>query len=363
VSGKIRVLVVDDSAFMRLTVSRRLASDPGIEVLDTAKDGIDALDKIARLTPDVVTLDVEMPKLDGLGVLEQLMRRRPMPVVMLSSLTGPGSAATIKALELGAVDFVQKPGGSIVADIEQVAIELVTKIKHAANARVRPLLASHSPVADRQAPALSTAAPAQPAKPALSASARWNRLLVIGSSTGGPRALHEVVPRLRADLPVAYLIVQHMPAGFTRAMAERLDGESRLVVREAVEGDGLRAGLALVAPGGKHLRLDQRGLVHLAEDPPVNGVRPAIDVTLESAVTAFGGHVNAVILTGMGSDGTRSARALKAAGGRVMAEDESTCVVYGMPRSIVEAGLADAVVPLHSVAEEVTAWLQTNARV
>lgn len=345
----IRVLIADDSALIRQAVRRVLDADPEIEVIDTARDGLDALLKVESLQPDVVTLDVEMPRLDGLSALKLLMERFPRPVIMFSSLTAPGTEATVRALALGAVDFLCKPSVATGAGISALADELVAKVKRAARARVRRITLPPRPTLSR----LPSSPPPLPlARPA----AGPERLLVIGSSTGGPRALAELTAGLPPDLPCAGIIVQHLPAGFTRSLAERLDQGCALRVAEAQAGAELAMGQLLVAPGDYHLSLAGTRVV-LDQAPRRHGVRPAVDTTLEAAAAVFGPAVLAVILTGMGEDGTEGARAIKAAGGRVLAEAETTCVVYGMPRSVVEAGLADEVVPLDAMAAAIVRHL------
>ncbi|HLH26703.1 MAG TPA: chemotaxis response regulator protein-glutamate methylesterase [Chloroflexota bacterium] len=374
---RIRVLIADDSALMRQGVRRVLEVDPEIEVLDTARDGLDALLKVEKLQPDVITMDVEMPRVDGLTALRMLMERSPRPVVMFSSLTAAGTETTVRALGLGAVDFIQKPSGQLGTGFSGIAGELIAKVKTAARARVRrphtprsphPPHAAGDPARPRGAagagPAFGRAAagpagaghstaagtgPLAPLPTLFGSGPAPDRLLVVGSSTGGPRALAELLAGLPGDLPGAALIVQHLPAGFTRSLAERLDQGSALAVAEAQEHDALATGRALVAPGDFHLKL-AGCRVTLDQGARRHGVRPSVDTTLEDAAEAFGPAVLAVILTGMGEDGTAGARAVKAAGGVVLAEDESTCVVFGMPRSVIAAGLADEVVPLDQMA-------------
>ncbi len=335
-----RVLVVDDSAFMRHSIGRALSAQPDLEVVGTATDGIEALELVRRLRPDVVTLDVEMPHLDGLRTLEILMRDMPLPVVMLSSLTEAGAPATIRALELGAVDFVTKPAPPAVG-VRQVEPRLVAAVRAAAQARVR------------RGPAHPAARiPPAPSRPTPEAR-RAEQVVAIGCSTGGPRALLEVIPRLPADLPAAVLVVQHMPAGFTRSLAERLDHGSALPVKEAQHGDLAAPGLVLLAPGGRHMELDPAGRVRLTEGPPVHGVRPSVDVLLASLPPLFGQRCVAVILTGMGCDGADGAARVRDAGGQVLAEDASTATVYGMPRAVAERGLAHRQVPLSAVVDAI----------
>ncbi len=338
-ANPIRVLVVDDSAFMRYTINRHLDADPDISVVGSAKDGVEALEKISSLKPDVVTLDVEMPRLDGLSTLEQIMKRFPTPVVMLSSLTAKGAQTTIKALMLGAVDFVQKPTGS--AETRAVMTVLVEKVKAAAKVHTAKIRRPTTPP------------PAATHHSAMRPFAASDPLVIIGSSTGGPKALQEVVPHLPADLQAAVVIVQHMPAGFTKSLAQRLNDMSPLTVQEATDGDRLAKGLILLAPGDYHMEIHENRRIKLTQDPRRNHVRPAVDITMETAADHFGRSVLGVILTGMGSDGTDGARRIKARGGHVIAENEETCVVYGMPRSVVDAGLADTVVPLTEVAQTI----------
>ncbi len=354
----IRVLVVDDSAFMRRVVSEAVAAEPDLEVIGTAINGLDALLKVEQLQPDVVTLDVEMPEMDGLTALRHLMARYPRPVVMVSSLTQAGAVTTIRALNIGAVDFVAKPSGSISLDFHRVREELVQKIRVAAHARV--LGRGPSPGPPAPAPALesstrpplpSPAAPPAPAKPAsFVVEGRVERLVVIGASTGGPRALGIVVPDLPAIENVGYVIVQHMPAGFTRSLAERLDSTSALHVREAAEGDRVAPGTALVAPGDYHLRLGPGGAVRLDQAARVHGVRPSVDVTLQSVAETYGARAIAAVLTGMGQDGAEGAVAVHRQGGYVLAEDEATCVVWGMPRAVAERGVANRIERLDRMA-------------
>ena len=334
-----RVLVVDDSAFMRRVVGDAIASQPDMELAGTARNGLDALLKVEQLQPDVVTLDVEMPEMDGLTALRHLMARYPRPVVMLSTMTQAGAASTLRALSIGAVDFVAKPSGAIALDFRQVRDELLHKVRVAACAQVGQTTREPRPSSSRPRPAVRRAG--------------FEHVVVIGSSTGGPRALGRLIPELPADGRTAYVIVQHMPAAFTRSLAERLDASSHLVVREAAAGDRLEAGTALVAPGDHHVRLSPSGAVELDQSPRVHGVRPSVDVTLQSAAEGWGSRTVAVILTGMGQDGADGAAAVRQAGGCVIAEDEATCVVWGMPRAVVERGLAHRVVPLDGMAQAI----------
>ncbi len=346
-ANPIRVLIVDDSAFMRYTIQRHLDADAAITVVGTAQDGIEALQKIPTLKPDVVTLDVEMPRLDGLSTLERVMKQFPTPVVMLSSQTAKGAQTTVKSLMLGAVDFVQKPSGS--AETRAVMAVLVEKVKAAAGVHRTKI---EQPV--QPPPSISHRAALRPFS-------TGDPLVVIGSSTGGPKALQEVVSHLPADLPAPVVIVQHMPAGFTKSLAQRLNDMCPLTVQEAADGDRLAKGLVLLAPGDYHMEISDKKRIKLNQGPRRNHVRPAVDITMETAAEQFGPSVVGVILTGMGSDGTDGARRIKANGGHIIAEDEATSVVYGMPRSVVEAGLADVVVPLPDVAQTI-AKMVSNGR-
>ncbi|HYG58872.1 MAG TPA: chemotaxis response regulator protein-glutamate methylesterase [Symbiobacteriaceae bacterium] len=344
----IRVLVVDDSAFMRKVLTDLLQTEPSVTVVGTARDGQDGVEKAMALQPDVITLDIEMPRLDGYGALREIMSQRPTPVVMVSSLTREGAEATVRALALGAVDFVAKPSGSISLNMHVARDELVVKVKAAAGAtpRYRRVLGDLPPLRRETKPApVRKAAEAGGGMP--------RRLVVIGCSTGGPGALHQIIPRLPADLDAAVLVVQHMPPGFTRSLATRLDEISAIPVKEAEEGDRVTAGQVLVAPGGFHMLVDAGGAIRLNQDPPMHGVRPAVDKTLESTVPLWKGEMVGVILTGMGYDGAKGMVGLKKAGGRTIAEDASTCVVYGMPKVVVEMGAADRVLPVHDIADAI----------
>ncbi|MDD5312312.1 MAG: chemotaxis response regulator protein-glutamate methylesterase [Dehalococcoidia bacterium] len=355
-SEKIRVLIVDDSAFARLVIAKNLGSDTDIEILGTAKDGIDAIDKIKALKPDVVTLDVEMPKMDGITTMERIMEECPVPVVMLSALTAEGADVTIKALEVGALDFFLKPSLINPTGSEEMNSELIRKIKTAStvdvssfHSRVRNILSS---IQQRTSKKSSTRSPGR---------TKLQNIVIIGSSTGGPRALYEVVPNIPQDIPAAVLIVKHMPPKFTKSIAERLNELSEIPVKEADAGDILVSGQAYIAPGGFHMVVKNNGQIGLNQERPRNGVRPAIDVTMEAAVQVYGSRCIGVILTGMGCDGTQGSAMIKAGGGKIIAEDESTCVIYGMPRSVAEAGLADKILPLPAIVNEIMAMCEKPA--
>ncbi|MGE5594365.1 MAG: protein-glutamate methylesterase/protein-glutamine glutaminase [Betaproteobacteria bacterium] len=356
----IRVLVVDDSAFTRKVVSDMLGSDPDITVIDIARDGKAAVEKARALQPDVITMDVEMPVMDGLAALRAIMSERPVPVVMLSALTQEGAATTIEALELGAVDFVAKPSHSMTVGLGEVRDQLVAKVKLAARARVRAPRLARSGATRTAGSGLHSLAGLGPAilrgrlgdggGPGAELGKESDTVVVIGSSTGGPSALNQVLPALPADIPAGVLIVQHMPPGFTKSLAARLAETSAIAVKEAEAGDKLADGVALVAPGGYHMSVSADGEVTLSTDPPRNGVRPSVDTTMESAARVYGDRLVGVVLTGMGRDGAAGMAAIKAAGGRTIAEHESSCVIYGMPKAVVDQGLADLVVPIQEVA-------------
>ena len=357
----IRVLVVDDSAFMRYVISRELDTDPEIEVAGSARDGLDALQKIPQLKPDVVTMDIEMPRMDGLGALQRLMAENPVPVILLSSLTREGAAVTIQGLEMGAADFVEKPSAVQATSGNGVWQQLIAKIKSAAvvdarRLRLRPANVPEGTFTPNSHPPLATVPPRR------NQGTRAERVVVIGTSTGGPRALFQVVPRLPADLAAGVLVVQHMPPGFTRSLAQRLDDVSPLEVREAADGDAVETGRALLAPGDFHMTVRKGGRIALEKTPTLHGVRPAVDITMESAASVYGAATVAAVLTGMGRDGTTGALSIRRAGGYVLAEDEATCVVYGMPRSAWEAGGADRLVRLEVVADAIVEAVTRSAR-
>ncbi len=340
---KVRVLIVDDSAFSRWALSRKLDTDPEIEIIGFANDGIEALEKIKSLKPAVITLDLQMPRMDGLTTLRRIMSECPTPVVIVSSLVSEEAKPTIEALELGAVDFFQKLSPSNPAGNDKSSLNLLNIVKQAAGitgSRLKPG---------------EVTAPAEPIRKVrtIQRNSQVKKVVVIGCSTGGPRALCELIPSLPADLPAAVLIVQHMPPGFTQSLSKRLDEMSRIEVREAKDKDMLRQGLALVAPGGFHMALNQHREIILNREPPVCNVRPSVDVTMMSVTSLYGVDTVGVVLTGMGSDGARGSACIKAAGGAVLVEDASTCTVYGMPKIVADHGDADKILPLPKLANEI----------
>lgn len=337
----IRVLVVDDSALVRKVLSRELSRAPDIEVVGSAVDPYVAREKIAALRPDVLTLDLEMPRMDGLSFLETLMRHHPMPVVVVSSVAPRNSEAALKALRLGAVDVISKPGSAFSAP--DIAGALVRAVRGAAAATVARR--------NEEAPA----AVVGPAATPLSVLRGTHRILAIGASTGGTRAVEDVLCALPADTP-GTLIVQHMPEYFTASFAERLDGRSAMRVREARDGDAVVPGAALVAPGGYHMVLERSGAryqVRLRQSPPVHFQRPSVDVLFHSVAGSAGRNACGALLTGMGADGAAGLLAMREAGAHTVAQDEATCVVFGMPKEAIRLGAAAEVRPLPEVASAV----------
>lgn len=340
----IRVMIVDDSQYMRYVLSKILKEAPGIEVVGEARDGVDALRQLDGLNPDVITLDVEMPRMGGLETLGVIMEKRPTPVIMVSQHTGAGMGVTIKALEAGAVDFIRKPEGRDSLTLSRISNELVEKIRVAAVAKVGN--------GAQEAAVL----PVKPVDKTRRVShGGMEKLIVIGSSTGGPKALVSVMSGIPGDAPFGILIVQHMPAGFTGALANRLDSLSQVSVSEARDGDRIAPGRALLAPGGFHLRVFKNGSVHISDEAPVNGVRPAVDLTMKDAADAFGDRVVGVVLTGMGVDGASGCARIKEKNGMTIVQLGSTCVVNGMPASVIKAGMADRVIALDKIAGELAA--------
>lgn len=344
----IRVLVVDDSAFMRKALTKMLESDPGIRVVGTARDGVDALERVRQLDPDLVTLDVEMPRLDGLGALTRIMAEAPRPVLMVSSLTEAGAEVTLKALDQGALDYVPKAIGGNVLDVVHIETALCQKVRTLARRSARSGDGTVRPEPHRPAPERAGPAPEGKLGPA--------RFVAIGASTGGPPALQRLFSAFSPGFPAPVVVVQHMPKAFTGAFARRLNGVGPLAVKEAESGDALEPGCAFVAPGGSQLlvRRDGKHLsLQVSEEPSDTLHRPSVDVTFRSFAAAVGTSTLAVVLTGMGSDGCAGVRALKDQGASAIAQEAGSCVVYGMPRAVVDAGLADAILPIEAVAAAV----------
>jgi len=337
---RIRVLVVDDSALMRKLIPAILARDSAIEVVGTAMDGAFALKKIEELQPDVVTLDLEMPRMDGMETLRLIMGRAPLPVILFSTHSKEGGYATLKALALGAVDFVEKPKNAPAGRLEEIADQLIAKIKvakRAAGRRLPPAIVDDLPVKKK-----GTRAPLPP-----------RRVIAIGISTGGPNALQFVLSQIPADFQSTIVIVQHMPEGFTEMFAKRLDECCALEVQEARSGDLLLAGRVLICPGNRHMmvrRMPRGEMAVLSDGPPVNGHRPSADVLFHSVAQEFGLTAVGVLMTGMGDDGAEGLGAIKAAGGMTIAQSEDTCVVSGMPRAAILKGYANKIIPLDGLA-------------
>lgn len=336
--GKIRVLTVDDSALMRQVLGELLSHDPEIEVIGSAPDPYVAREKIKALHPDVLTLDVEMPRMDGLTFLEKLMRGHPMPVVMVSSLTEAGCQTTLRALELGAVDFVTKPKVDLRDGMTDLAQDLTQKIKAAARASLRPRT---TPNGETQKPKILSSAMLK----------TTDTIIAIGASTGGTEALKDVLEVLPPNTP-PIVITQHMPEHFTKTFADRLNSLCRIGVKEAEDGDTVLPGHALIAPGGYHMTLARSGaryIVRINQDPPVNRHRPSVDVMFASVAQYAGSNSVGVILTGMGGDGAGELLAMKQSGAFTIAQDEASCVVFGMPKEAIKLGAADKVLPLNDI--------------
>ncbi|MFB6164997.1 MAG: chemotaxis response regulator protein-glutamate methylesterase [Haloarculaceae archaeon] len=374
-----RAVVTDDSHFMRSVISDILESG-GVEVVAQARNGREAVDAVDAHRPDVVTMDVEMPEMNGIEAVERIMSERPTPVLMLSAHTDENADVTFQALEKGAVDFFTKPGGEVSMEMSRLEDQLVEMVRSVADVEVSMgASAGTSSPTDAYAAAVDAAeaaevtsatdaaeaasaetaqtATAGSSEPAIRSGRRFveHPTLLIGSSTGGPTVVERVLSALPVEADLRVLIVQHMPEGFTARFAERLDDRSGYAVSEACDGDRIGGGEALVAPGGKHMAVSNyargRLRVTLIEDPPVNSVRPAVDVTFASAAATIDGPTTAVVLTGMGTDGADGVRDVEAAGGHVIAQDEATSAVYGMPKRAVETGAVDAVLPLEKIAE------------
>lgn len=342
------VLVVDDSAFMRKMISEIIDGSDAFRVIGTARHGNDALRQIHALDPEIVTLDVEMPELDGLATLGYIMSEMPRPVVMLSAAASGGKDdPTIRALELGALDFVRKPSGPISLDLATVAETLLGALRAALQVNLGGVRMLARP---RLVPTMPVAGGGKVA----------TRAVAIATSTGGPRALAEVVPMLAADMDAAVLIVQHMPKGFTHSLAQRLDALSAITVVEAQHGEAVQSNRAYVAPGGKHMRVAANGgapMIVLEESPPLHGVRPAADPMFRSVAAVFGGQTVGVVLTGMGRDGAQGLRAIREAGGKGVVQDQATSTIYGMPQAALQIAGADRIAPLTEVGPVILALL------
>jgi two-component system chemotaxis response regulator CheB len=327
--GQIKILIVDDSLLMQKILTDLLQTDPQINIIGTARDGEEALHKITNLHPDVVTMDVEMPRMDGLTAVKKIMATNPLPVVMVSALTQPEATLTLKALELGAVDYIPKPSGPISLNMDPVRTELLSKIKTAATANIQQTTLETEEI--------------EPAK-----TKNHDKVISIAASTGGPAAITYVLKHIPKNTP-PLLIVQHMQKGMTKLFAEGLNHECKFKVKEAEDGDLIKEGLALIAPGGLHMLVTKTGKINLTASPPVNYVRPSADMLMNSAARAYAAKNVGVVLTGMGVDGAKGIEAIKKKGGLTIAQDKKSCVVFGMPNAAIKTGCVDCVTSLERI--------------
>ena len=356
-SKKIRVVVVDDSALVRSLLSEIINRQHDMECIGTANDPLVAREMIRELNPDVITLDVEMPRMDGIDFLGRLMRLRPMPVVMISTLTEQGAEVTLRALELGAVDFVAKPRVGVATGLSDLAGQIVDKIRVAAVAQVRR--------ASARDPAASAVTSGNSSTPAAGLLGRLSteKVIFIGASTGGTEAIKEILVHMPADYP-AIVITQHMPAGFTTSFAARLNSLCQITVKEAVNGERILPGHAYIAPGGKQFHISRSGANYVAvvdDSPPVNRHKPSVEVLFKSAAAMVGRNAYGVMLTGMGADGATAMREMKDAGSYNYVQDEASCIVFGMPREAIAHGAADEVLPLNQIAPALVARLRSQS--
>ena len=353
--SKIRAVVVDDSALVRSLLTEIINRQPDMQCVGAASDPYVAREMIRNLDPDVITLDVEMPRMDGIDFLSKLMRLRPMPVVMVSTLTERGADVTLRALELGAIDFVAKPKIGISNGLQQLAQEITEKIRIAAKAQVRKLVTPQ--------PAAPGDAAATPVAPSNIGRLSTEKIIFIGASTGGTEATREVLTSLPPDSP-AVVITQHMPPGFTRSYATRLNGLCRIAVKEAEDGERVLPGHAYIAPGGRHLSVERSGANYIArvqDDEPVNRHRPSVEVLFKSAARVVGPNAIGIMLTGMGADGAKAMKEMRDAGSYNYVQDEASCVVFGMPREAIQAGAAHEVLPLTQIAPQLIERLRSTA--
>ncbi|NMA69892.1 MAG: chemotaxis response regulator protein-glutamate methylesterase [Desulfitobacterium sp.] len=397
--GPIKVLVVDDSPFMRLTIQKILNQDPEIRVVDTARDGLEGIEKLQALNPQVITMDIEMPNLNGLQALNEIMRWKPTPVIILSALTTEGAEASMQALEAGAFDIVAKPSGGTGSNLEVLAEEILAKVKAAAQvdpqrlgkkgrgiippasqlggrkrvtsstSRVKSTKTTPSPTSFKRVSTINNIGTNESSTLKTPLEDTVNPLpkhpveiVAIGTSTGGPSALQEVLTKLPGDFPVPILVAQHMPPGFTKPLAKRLDGLSQLTVREGIHGETLKAGTVYFAPAGKQMQVNRRGgqlQLHIGDESPIPTLySPSVDVMFMSLAKEVGKGTLGVVMTGMGSDGLKGMQEIKGKEGFAIAEAEETCVVYGMPRAIIEGKLADRISPLGEIARNIMECVQ-----
>jgi two-component system chemotaxis response regulator CheB len=360
-SDKIRVLIVDDSAFMRKAIQMMLADDPLIEIVGFAANGKEGVEKAFELKPDLVTMDIEMPMLDGLAALRMIIEKQPTPVIMVSSLTSEGAQITLDALDLGAVDFIAKQMSFVSLDIVKIKADLQAKIRHI-HSRRRTLMAQYALRKGRQIGQTSKG-DAQTFQSSIQRMPRKKqklvRLVSIGTSTGGPPALQAVLTALPRNFPVGIVVVQHMPPMFTKSLSERLNNLCQITVKEAEDGEQINPGTAYIAPGDKHLLVRKNlsnNVAQLSEKPTDTPHKPSVDVLMNSVADAVGQVSLGVIMTGMGVDGLQGLRAMKGRGADIIAQNEESCIVYGMPRAVIEAGIADTVAPLDQIAGEIMAY-------
>lgn len=357
---KLRVLVVDDSRFFRRRVTEMLSLDPQLEVIDTAENGAQAVEKASLLKPDVITMDIEMPVMDGITAVKRIMAVRSTPILMFSSLTTDGAKATLDALEAGAIDFLPKRFEDISLDREEARQLLCARVRAIGMRRLatKPVPSRAPTTANEKASGFS-----KPERGLVASATKRHgtyKIVLIGTSTGGPIALQQVLTKLPANFPLPLLLIQHMPATFTPTFAQRLNSLCQIKVKEAADGDIITPGAAYLAPGGRQMMLEQRGhvtVIRVVDALPGQTYKPSVDITFTSAAKIYGGQVLAVVMTGMGADGREGARLLKKSGSTIWAQNEQTCVVYGMPSAIVDAGLADQVIPLQEIAAHIVSGI------
>ena len=362
--SKTRVLVVDDSAFMRKALSMMLESDPQIEVVGNARNGKEGVELVKKLKPDLVTMDIEMPEMDGLTALRIIMEEQPTPVMMVSSITQEGASATFEAMDLGAVDFIPKELSFVSLDIVHIKEELLEKVKTIGQRRALLMAAARRRIVSKKISAEAKAALGTDPEKQISGLKKRRigtdiKMIVLGCSTGGPPALQSVVTRLPRNLPVPMLIVQHMPPKFTKSLADRLDSLSKVSVSEAKPGEIAEPGHVYIAPGAKHMTLAPGAAapsIRISDTPSDTLYRPCVDIMMKSVIKKFGKQTLGVILTGMGNDGQNACRELHRLGGKIIAQDEESCIVYGMPKAIVDNGLADVVSPIDSITDEILSF-------
>ncbi len=361
----IKILVVDDSAFMRKAITMMLETDPDIKVIGSARDGEEGVEKALKLRPDLVTMDIEMPRMDGLAALKKIMASHPMPVVMLSSLTTEGADATLDALELGAVDFIPKQLSFVSLDIVKIQDELINKIKNIvshkhtmmASIKRRLAMSGKKNTATRSAGIIKS--PISNVARGIKKRNHPIDIIAIGSSTGGPLALQDVIPKLPRNFPVGIVLAQHMPAKFTKSLADRLNSLSQVSVVEAHGGEEIEAGVVYIAPGQKHLLIRKSGSKAIAivtNHPQESLYKPCVDILMNSVAEIFGGRSMGVILTGMGNDGMEGMKHMKSKNSVIIAQNETSCVVYGMPKAVVDAGIADHVASIEDISNEIVSY-------